>query len=284
MKAIVAMLMTGLLTPITALAQDWQAYTYPDPGFTIQFPGAPAVEMGRIKNSTGVLLPITRYVVRQDHVTYTVSVVNYSSTNADALTTITETERSLGASGKVTAAAGARVNRYFGREMRLNGTDGSRSAIAIFFVNKHLYTVVGQALAPSADEKSGDAIHFQESLQFLDDGGGFGGFAGLFGGGRSGGISGGGTPGGAGTGATGGGGGGGGNPGGARPRVSNNAPADATCAGKAAGDAVQLQTPGGPVAATCTLVARPNLPLNGSPDGPLGTPNPVGQQRAVPTP
>src|SRR3984957_8738316 len=179
MKAIVAILMAGLLVPVAALAQEWKVYTYPDPGgFTVQFPGVPALERGTIKNATGVSLPMTRYAVRQDHVTYTVSVVNYSSTNADALSTIALTERSLSANGKVTAAAGARINRYFGREMNLTGTDGSRSAIAIFFVNKHLYTVVGQALPPSADEKSGDAIRFRESLQFLDDEGGFFGFFG----------------------------------------------------------------------------------------------------------
>ena len=255
MKAVVALLMAGLVVPAAALAQEWTAYTYPDPGgFTIQFPGVPAVERGRIKNATGVSLPMTRYAVRQEHIIYTVSVVDYSSTNADALSTIALTERSLDASGKVTAAAGARVARYFGRELTLDGADGSRSAIAIFFVNKHLYTVVGQALPPNADEKSGDVSRFQESLQFPDESSGFG-FGGLFGGGRAGGIG--------GTGGSGGGSGSGGGGGAVRSRPVNNPPADATCAGKSAGDAVQLQTPGGPVAAVCTLVARPITPPAG---------------------
>src|ERR1700728_181777 len=115
MKRIVTLLMASLLMPVAAGAQEWKAYTYRDPGFTIQFPGVPAVEMGATKNATGVSLPMTRYVVRQDRITYTLSVVNYSSTNADALTTIVETQRSLGASGKVTGATGARISRYFGR-------------------------------------------------------------------------------------------------------------------------------------------------------------------------
>ncbi len=239
MKATVSILMAAVLLPLVAVAQEWKAYTYPDPGFTIEFPAAPAVQTGTIKNSTGVSLPLTRYAVRLDHISYTLSVVNYSSTNADALSTIAETERSLGASGKVTAASGARVNRHFGRALAINGTDSSRSAIAIFFVNKHLYTVVGQAFAPDVAEESADADHFQQSLQFADDNGGFGGFGALFGG-----IS------------------------GEHVRAANNATnngannphADAACAGKSAGDAVQLETPGGPVAATCTLTARPNTP------------------------
>ncbi len=263
MKVTVTILMAALLMPAAALAQEWKAYTYPDPGFTIQFPGVPAVETGTVKNATGVPLPMTRYAVRQDRINYTLSVVNYSSTNADALSTIVETQRSLGASGKVTGATGARIKRYFGRQMSLDGTDGTRSAIAIFFVNKHLYTLVAQALPPNASEESGNAIRFQESLQFLEDDSGF---FGLFGGGKSTNTvnsvnsvssadsvnsasstnvssASGGRP---------------ADTAGGHLRGASNPPADATCAGKSAGDAVQLETPGGPVPATCTLVARPD--------------------------
>jgi hypothetical protein len=263
MKAMVRILMAGLLMPVVAVAQEWTAYTYPDPGFTIQFPGVPVVETSTIKNATGVSLPMTRYAVRQDHINYTLSVVNYSSINADALSTITETERSLGASGKVTAATGARINRSFGRKLSLNGTDGSRSTIAIFFVNKHLYTLVGQALPPNAVEESDDAIRFQESLHFLEDDSGF---FGLFGGPTS--------AGGAGSAS----GGHSGPAGEGRSRVAHNPPADAACTGKSAGDAVQLETPGGPVAAICTLVARPTMPPNGPLGGPPGTQNPDGRE------
>jgi len=253
MKGIVALLMATVLMPVVAVAEEWTAYTYPDPGFTIQFPGVPAVQTSKIKNATGVLLPMTRYAVREDRIIYTLSIVNYSSTNADSLSTISETERSIGTSGKVTEARGARVNGSFGRQLSVNGTDGSRSAIAIFFVNKHLYTVVGQALPPNPVEKSGDATRFQQSLQFLNNDGGF---FGLFGGGNSAnGVV--GAGGGRSTDAT-----------EVRSRDAYNPPADATCAGKSAGDAVQLQTPAGPVAATCTLVARPNMPPNNPADRP----------------
>jgi hypothetical protein len=219
--------------PVAALAQEWTTYTYPDPGFAIQFPGPPVLQTSKVKNATGTSLPMTRYAVRQEHVVYTLSVVNYSSTNADALSTITETERSLSSSGKVTAATGARVSRNFGRRLHLSGADGSRSDIAIFFVNKHLYTLVGQALPPNAIEQSGDALRFLDSLQFLGDEGGFGR---VFGGGGTERVK---TA--------------------SNPRIdAANPHTDATCAGKSAGDAVQLETPSGPVAATCTLVARPN--------------------------
>jgi hypothetical protein len=277
MKRMVAIVITGLLLPVAASAQEWTAYSYPDPGFAIQFPAAPTIEKGAVKTSLWGSLPVTRYTVEQDHIQYTVSVVDYSSSNADSLTTIGETEKAFGATGKVTVAIGARVNRSFGRELSIIGNDGSRSAIAIFFVDKHLYTVVGKALPPNAIEQSGAAIRFEESLQFIGVNSGFGGigvFGGLFshgGGGAGLGAAGAAVPGSPGRGsdaAVGAGGGGGGG----RFRGGLNPRAEAACAGKSAGDAVQLETPNGPVAATCTLVARPNPPPNAPPNGTAPTP------------
>jgi hypothetical protein len=255
MKVMAAFLMSAVLAPAAAVAQEWNVYSYPDPGFSIQFPGVPAVETGTVRNPTGVSLPVKRYVVRQDRIIYSVTIVNYSSTNDDALSTIVATQKSLGTAGKVTAVNGARVDRNFGRELSISGTDGSRSAVAIFFVNRHLYTAVAQALPPNALENSDDAVRFQESLQFPDDTGGFGRF--FFGSGSSStssrsstssGGSGNGSAGGAAVAAP------------ARLRADDPPPAAAPCAGKSAGDVVQLETPRGPVPAICTLVARPLPP------------------------
>jgi len=273
MKTIVRILMAVLLMPVVAVAQEWRVYTYPDPGFTVQFPGTPAVETGTVKNATGASLPMTRYTVRQDRIIYTLSVVNYASTNADALSTITETERSIGASGKVITATGARINRSFGRKLSVTSADGSRSTIAIFFVDKHLYTLIGRALPPNAVEESDDALHFQESLRFLEDNSGF---FGLFGASSTAGAA--ST---SGTAITASGAGGAAGAGAGRSRSAYPPPADAACTGKSAGDAVQLETPGGLVAAICTLVARPTVPPNGPPGAPPSTQNPDGRESPV---
>ena len=252
MKALVAILLAGCLMPIAAVAQEWKVYPYPDAGFSLQFPMPPTVEKNTAKDSAGVSLPMTRYVVRQDRIVYMLSVVDYSTTNADAMSTIAETEKSFGASGKVTVAIDARVNRSYGRELSVTGADGSHSAVAIFFVNKHLFTLVGESLPPNAIQRSGDTVRFQESLQFTGDNGGFGGFRGF--------------------------GGPGGGPGGGRFSGGFNPQAQSACAGKSIGDSVQLDTPGGPVPATCTLFARPNAP----PNAPNGPPNPDGPQSSAP--
>ncbi|HEY4338565.1 MAG TPA: hypothetical protein VGM97_01300 [Steroidobacteraceae bacterium] len=231
MQAVAAVVLAVWLTPLLAAdAQDWKAYSYPEAGFAIQFPAPPTIEKTTIRTSAGVSLPMVRYAVRQDRSLYTLSIVDYSSTNADGVSTIAAAEKSFGASGKVTVAIDARVNRSYGRELSISGTDASRSAVAIFFVNKHLYTLVGQSLPPNAIERSGDAIRFEESLQLIGDNGGAGGF------GRFGGA------------------------GGGRFRGGPNPQALSACAGKSVGESVQLDTPGGAVPATCTLVARPSGP------------------------
>ena len=287
MNGLARILLAGLLVSGAAHAQQWQTYTYPNPGFAIQFPGVPEVQTTTFRNAVGVTLPLTRYVLRQEGVQYTLSVVNYSTTNADALSIIGETVKSFRAKGKVTSNTGARVNGSSGRELTMTEGDGSRSDIAIFFFDHHLYTAVGRALPPNPLERSADTGRFQQSLQFLgDDSGFFGLFSGR---GRTssntaanaatggsgtnevsastgtGTATGTGTGTGTGAGAGAGAGAGGSHAGERRPKTTANQRADAACVGRSPGDVVQLETPTGAVPATCTLTARPNTP---SRDGP----------------
>jgi cytochrome b561 len=264
--ALAGVLFAGLMISSAAHAQEWQTYTYPDPGFVIQFPGAPTVQTTKLKDSVGLTRPVTRYVVRQHGVQYTLSVVDYSGTNADSLSTIRDAAKSFSAKSKVSADTGARVDGNHGRELTITESDGSRSDIAIFFVDSHLYTAVGQALPPNPMERSADTTRFQQSLQFPRDDSGF---LGLFGGrGRTSSHAAASTitSGSSGTTRVGGGAvnetGGTGSNAGSRVKIAADQRADAACAGKSAGDIVQLDTPAGPVSATCTLTARPNPPAN----------------------
>lgn len=262
MKALVTILLAGALLPFAAQAQEWQAFSPASGGFGIEFPATPAVQSSRIKDANWGQLPVTRYTVRQEHMLYSVSDVDYSGTNADALTTITETARTLSTTGKVIANAGTRIGRYHGRAMRVDGADGSHSAISIFFLNKHLYTIIGQALPPNATDAANDAGRFQESLEFPDDNGVFARFFGGTSADRQKPVRAAAASPGAstssiaratnaaptttGTALP------------ARPaRASNDPHTDAACAGKSTGDVVQIDSPGGKVNAICTLVARP---------------------------
>jgi hypothetical protein len=181
MKPFLAFFVAAWLIPAVAIAQDWKVYPYPDAGFAVQFPVPPTMESGTYKTPSGMSLPMVRYRARQEGIVFTLEIVDFSGVNADDASAISETERSFSSTGRVTVAIDARINREYGRELSVTGTDGSRSAVAIFFINKHLYRLVGKSLPPDAIARSGDAIRFQQSLQFIGPNEGFRGF-GCFGG------------------------------------------------------------------------------------------------------
>jgi len=255
LNGLTRVLLSGLVISGAAHAQEWRTYTYPGPGVAIQFPAVPDIQTTQVKNASGLTLPTTQYVVRQESVQYTLSVVNYSRTNADGLGIIAETVRSFSAKGKVSSNIGARINASYGRELTVTDSDGSRSDIALFFVDNHLYTAVGRALPPNPLARAADTARFQQSLQFPDDDGDYHGW-----------VPRGKAP---------------SNAGAASSRTSGSSAvnadagsagdtgehisltdqrADRACAGKSAGDVVQLETATGPIPATCILTARPNPP------------------------
>jgi hypothetical protein len=243
---IVGILAAAWMAPAVALAQEWKSYSYDDAGFAVQFPAPPSVEKSQFRTAAGGALPMTRYSARQDGIVFRIDVVDYSGAETLGANAIADAEKALGATGKVTVAIDARINRDFGRELSIDGADGSRSAVALFYIDKHLIELIGQALPPNAMSKSGDAVRFQQSLQFTGGGAGFGGFGRFPGGG------------------------------GGRFRGGGPGPqAAAACVGKAAGAAVQLDTPEGKVPATCILIARPDRRPGGGPgDGPPEGPPP----------
>ena len=166
-RAAKLLILASAMAPAAATAQDWKAYPYPSPGFAVQFPAPPSVEQDTFKTAAGQALPLTRYVLRQDGIVFSVEVIDFSGAQPNSLATIAEAEKSFGMNGKVTVAIDARINREFGRELSVTGDDGSRSTVAIFFVSQHLVELVAKALTPNPLAKSADAIQFQQSLQFI---------------------------------------------------------------------------------------------------------------------
>ncbi len=238
---------SGAAIAAPALAADWKSYPFADAGFSVQLPGQPTAETKVVQAPSGGPLQETRYSLAQDGVIYSMEVVDYSAANVDADAAIAGAEKALSAGATVTASTNAMVNRSRGREFSLTRPDGSRAMAAIFFVNRRLYQLVGVATPPDAVQRSASLVRFQESLSFVGQGpagppgdpGGPGGFRGrgrgFFGGPGAG-------------------------PGGGEALQA--------CTGKASGDNVQLDTPGGAVPATCVLVARPDQPPGGFGGGP----------------
>jgi len=242
-------LTAAVLAAPSARAQTWQTYRYPEASVSFQAPAKPEATTGTYKPKSGPAAPATIYTAKADNVVYSLTVADFGKTPIDPKTAVGDAEAAIAATGKVTSAVDARIDQDYGRELTLTGSDGSRSAVAIFYINQHLYELIGQSLPPDATSGSGSIICFQQSLQF--------------GGPRAGGAPGDGPAGRGpprdGFGRRGGRGGG------------LNPQALAACEGKKAGDATSLSTPGGDVPATCVLAARPDRP---PPGGGFGGPPP----------
>ena len=246
------LLIAGALLPAVAHAQSWQEYSYPDQNVAFQLPAAPAVADAMETTPTGIKAPAKTYRAQGDRIVYTLQIFDLSKAQVNAATIIADTEKALIGAGRVDVAVDSRINRQFGRELTVNAADGSRLTVALFYFNQHLYELVAKAMPPDPTDRSAQAIHFQQSLQFV--GGDGPGFGGGFGGGPGGpgGFRGG--PGGRGR----------FGPGGGGPGPE----AQAACAGKTAGARVTFQTPDGQTtAATCVLIARPDRPPDGGPRG-----------------
>jgi hypothetical protein len=230
-----------LLSPLPASAQTWQTYRYPEVSVSFQAPSKPEAAIGTYKPKSGPVAPTIIYTAKLDNVVYSLTVADFGKTQIDPKTAIGDAEATIAATGKVTSAVDARIDQDYGRELTLAGSDGSRSAVAIFYADQHLYELVGQSLPPDAASGSGNIIRFQQSLQL---GGPRGGGPPRDGFGRRGGRGGG-----------------------------LNPQALAACEGKKAGDAISLTTPQGDVQATCVLAARPDRPPPGSGFGGPPPPN-----------
>jgi hypothetical protein len=62
------------------------------------------------------------------------------------------------------------ISRIYGPQLSILGADGSRSMVAVSYYKQRLYQIEGTVLA-SAGNGTADAIRFQQSLVFTDDGG-----------------------------------------------------------------------------------------------------------------
>lgn len=156
----------ALLAPLPASAQAWQNYDYPEAGFAVHFPAAPTVTTGVYRTAAGLSAPSTLYSVRQDNVVYTMTVADFSQITVEPDKAIADAVRSFGENGEIKVDVDARINRQYGHELSVGNKDGSRSTVAIFFFNQHLYQLDGRALPPDPATRSSSLIRFQQSLQF----------------------------------------------------------------------------------------------------------------------
>jgi hypothetical protein len=144
-------------------AQAWKEYAYPDAGFSAQFPVRPTVAALQYQ-AGNVSAPAKIYSAHQGSADYSVTVADLSGSPVGKDAAIAGAARVFAATGAVKIDVIERIDREYGREMTVAGSDGSHTATAIFYVNQKLYVLAGKTDLASAPL----AVRFQQSLQFVD--------------------------------------------------------------------------------------------------------------------
>ena len=160
--------LAAMLAPGAAGAQTWRTYSYPEAGFSVHFPAAPVLAKGTYKASDGTSVPAAIYSARQDGVDYTITIADFSHRGLEKDAAIEDAVKVAVGTGLVRADVEARINRQYGRELSVKGQDGDFTVLAIFFIKDHLYRLAGQAGAPDGEQRAPRAVHFQQSLEFLE--------------------------------------------------------------------------------------------------------------------
>jgi hypothetical protein len=151
-----------------AAAQSWKEYSYPDYAFTVSFPAEPKIETTTYPAADGGSVSARVYSVRQDTGEFKMTVADLSNVGLEESVVIDNAIKTLSQGGELKLDIPARVSRVFGRQLSILGADGSRSSVALFYHEGRLYQIEGKSL-PSGNATA-DAIRFQQSLIFTDNG------------------------------------------------------------------------------------------------------------------
>jgi len=151
-----------------AAAQSWTEYSYPDFAFRVSFPAEPKTETTTYTGPDGQAAPAHVYSVAEETGTFRMTVVDFANAGLEGSAVIDQAIKTLSEGGEVKVNIPARVSRVFGRQLSILGADGSRSTVALFFYEGRLYEIEGKSLPPG--NATSDAIRFQQSLIFTDNG------------------------------------------------------------------------------------------------------------------
>jgi hypothetical protein len=151
-----------------AAAQSWKEYSYPEDAFTVSFPAAPKIETTTYQAADGRAVPAKVLSVAQDNSVLKMTIADLSNTGLEESAVIDHAIQALSQGGEIKINIPARVGRVFGRQLSIQGADGSRSSVALFDYEGRLYQIEGKS--PASGSATADAIRFQQSLIFTDNG------------------------------------------------------------------------------------------------------------------
>src|SRR3984893_19478402 len=115
-----------------AVAQSWEEYSYPEYAISVAFPAIPQIETTTYQIADGCSVPARVYSVLQDKGEFKLTVADLANTGLDEKTVLDHAITALSQGATVKLNVPARIYRVYGRQLTIEGADGSRSMVAIF--------------------------------------------------------------------------------------------------------------------------------------------------------
>jgi hypothetical protein len=146
-----------------AAAQSWEEFSYPEYAVSIAFPARPQIETTTYQIADGRSVPARVYSVRQDKGEFKLTVADLANAGLDEKAVIAHAITALSRGASVKVNVPARIYQTYGRQLTIEGADGSRSMVAMFDIMGRFYQIEAK-VAPGGNEF--ELTRFQQSLVF----------------------------------------------------------------------------------------------------------------------
>ena len=160
---IIAVAVAAFVISGPAAAQGWEEFNYPEYAFSVVFPTNPKVETIPYEVADGRMAPARVYSARQDKAEFKMTIADLANTGLDEKAVIDHAVKRLSKIGTVRVNVPARIYQVYGRQLTVDGADGSRSMVAMFDIMGYLYQIEAKVL-PGGNEF--ELTRFQQSLVF----------------------------------------------------------------------------------------------------------------------
>jgi len=164
-----ALVLAAILSSAPASGQaGWQEYEYPRDGFAARYPVQPVMFEHAYETRLGSAVTERVYSAESEGVTYLVAIADFGNARPDRDRAIDEAAARLIASGRLTHDVSARLNWNYGRELRVEGTDGNSYTDAIFLIGSKLVQLKVIYPLDNSQVAGSSGIHyFQQAVRLL---------------------------------------------------------------------------------------------------------------------
>ena len=154
-----------------AVAQSWEEYSYPEYAISVAFPASPQIETTTYQIVAGRSVPARVYSVRQANVVFGMMVAELEGTILEESDVVAHAINTLSQGATVKLNIPARIYAVYGRQLTVEGADGSRSMVQLFDYKDRLYQIEAKALpGENVSNTQSDMVRFHQSLSFNDGG------------------------------------------------------------------------------------------------------------------